>query len=877
MPLQSGTQLGPYEIVSAIGAGGMGEVYKARDTRLDRTVAIKVLPEHVAADPDLKQRFEREAKTISSLNHPHICTLYDIGSQDGIDFLVMEYLDGETLAQRLEQGALPLDQALKVAIEIADALDKAHRQGIVHRDLKPGNIMLTKAGAKLLDFGLAKLRKPGTIGAEGYSAMTESAPLTARGSLLGTLPYMAPEQLEGKEADHRTDIFAFGATVYEMATGQRAFTGDSQASLIGAILKDDPPPMSTLQQMTPPRLDEIVTTCLAKDPDDRWQSAGDLRREVKRIIEGGSQPGVAVPALSPHPVTWRRASPWVAGIAAGALVAGLALRSLAPASEDNPIRMLDVDMPDLSRVSNPVLDPSGESVIFEGNGQLWRRYLGGLQARPMAGTEGARKPFWSPDGAWIGFFIGREVYKVPVNGGVPVRISAMDSDCSGGCAGSWTDDGRVLMSAGSSRILWAPESGGTAESFLEPGADEHFHQVVWLGGESVAVVVDPDLGEYRVDVWDGSALRTVVEAGSRIAYDPAGFLLYDGEGGVWSAPIEPGSGALVGAPSLVIPGARGATAAENGSILVTVPGEYRTTLAWVDRDGVVRQLLASELTSVSDPDLAPDHNRIAVVNADRGGRVGRVWILDPELGPEAPLAPDSAAQAAPVWGADSRTVYYHTFPAGSPDTPEAFIRRQVIGIGVAETVVERGYQPEVSPDGNYLVWQVGDNDTATLHYRRLDSPEDSSALFAAESGIRMRPRLSPDGKFIAFLHSETGPSGVEVYVSRFPGGEDRVRVSRGGPTTRTSIRWDDSGRRLYYVRDMDGTMMEVELSLGDTMAVSRARELFAERDSGLRLVSGFDVNRDGSRFLVVREHVPLGATGRRVVLVENWRGRLDDR
>ena len=264
MPLEAGTRLGPYEIVSAIGAGGMGEVYRARDTRLDRTVAIKVLPEHVASDPDLKQRFEREAKTISSLNHPHICTLHDIGSQDGIDFLVMEYLEGDTLAQRLEKGALPLDQALKIAIEIADALDKAHRQGITHRDLKPGNIMLTKAGAKLLDFGLAKLRKPGTVGAEGFSAATTvSEPLTGEGAILGTLQYMAPEQLEGKEADARTDIFAFGAVVYEMATGQRAFTGDSQAALIGGILKDQPVAISTLQPKSPRALHRLVTTCLA--------------------------------------------------------------------------------------------------------------------------------------------------------------------------------------------------------------------------------------------------------------------------------------------------------------------------------------------------------------------------------------------------------------------------------------------------------------------------------------------------------------------------------------------------------------------------------------------------------------------------------------
>ena len=265
MPLHPGTTLGPYEIQAPLGAGGMGEVYKARDTRLDRTVAIKVLPEHVASDPDLKKRFEREAKTVAALSQPNICPVFDVGNQDGIDFLVMEYLEGETLAQRLEKGALPLDQALQIAIEIADALDKAHRQGIVHRDLKPGNIMLTKTGAKLLDFGLAKLRPSGTVGAEGFSAAaTQSEPLTGKGTLLGTLQYMGPEQLDGREADARTDLFAFGAILYEMVTWKKAFEGEGQASLIHAIMGVDPPAMSTIQSMTPPALDHVVKTCLAR-------------------------------------------------------------------------------------------------------------------------------------------------------------------------------------------------------------------------------------------------------------------------------------------------------------------------------------------------------------------------------------------------------------------------------------------------------------------------------------------------------------------------------------------------------------------------------------------------------------------------------------
>src|SRR3989304_3130079 len=286
MSLESGSKLGPYEIIAPVGAGGMGEVYKAKDTRLDRTVAIKVLPSHLADNARLRERFEREARAVSSLNHPHICTLYDIGSQDGVDFLVLEYLEGEPRGDRVKKGALPLEQALRTGIEIADALDKAHRQGVVHRDLKPGNIMLTKSGAKLLDFGLAKL-----AGAEGGSVEsalpTQQKSLTAEGSILGTLQYMAPEQLEGKEADSRTDLFAFGAVVYEMLTGKRAFEGKSQASLIGAILKDDPQPMSELQPMTPPVLDRVIKKCLAKEPDRRWQSAGDLHDERKWIAGGG--------------------------------------------------------------------------------------------------------------------------------------------------------------------------------------------------------------------------------------------------------------------------------------------------------------------------------------------------------------------------------------------------------------------------------------------------------------------------------------------------------------------------------------------------------------------------------------------------------------
>src|ERR1700682_1737140 len=331
MAILPGRRLGPYEILSAIGAGGMGEVYKARDTRLDRIVAIKVLPTHLADRSELRERFEREARTIASLNHPHICTLYDTGHQDGIDYLVMEYLEGETLAQRLQKGALPLEQVLQYAIEISDALDKAHRKGVTHRDLKPGNIMLTKSGTKLLDFGLAKLKQevaPANVQLSELPTATD--PLTAKGAILGTLQYMAPEQLEGKEVDARTDIFAFGAVVYEMATRKRAFEGKSQASLIAAILEREPPAMSSLQPMTPPALDRVVKTCLAKEPDERCQSAKDLTDELKWIAEGGSQVTLApTAAVKGDRVLWRQGLiVSVTGLLLVAIVTGLAIWNL---------------------------------------------------------------------------------------------------------------------------------------------------------------------------------------------------------------------------------------------------------------------------------------------------------------------------------------------------------------------------------------------------------------------------------------------------------------------------------------------------------------------------------------------------------------------
>ena len=423
MPLSSGTTLGPYEIQAPLGAGGMGEVYRARDTRLNRDVAIKVLPEALAADSQFRERFDREARTISQLDHPHICPLYDVGEHNGTAYLVMQYLEGETLATRLERGALPLNEALTIAIQVASALDKAHRAGITHRDLKPGNVMLTKAGTKLLDFGLAKTDAPAVAGTSLSRLPTTPANLTAQGTILGTFQYMAPEQLEGQEADARTDIFAFGAVLYEMITGRKAFEGKSQASLIGAILERDPPPVSTVQPLSPPALDRIVQTCLTKDPDRRWQSAGDLTRELQWIANAGSQASAPAPVVGPPKRLGSSVRfAWIVAAFALVAVAALAIpavRHVREVAAEPVATRFDVVTPPTSDAFSFALSPDGRQLAFVANGekgsQLWLRPLDQVDGAAARGDRGCRYPFWAPDGRAIGFFADGKLKRIDLD------------------------------------------------------------------------------------------------------------------------------------------------------------------------------------------------------------------------------------------------------------------------------------------------------------------------------------------------------------------------------------------------------------------------------------------------------------------------------
>jgi serine/threonine-protein kinase len=635
--------LGPYEILAPIGAGGMGEVYKAKDTRLDRTVAIKVLPSHLADNPDLKQRFEREARAVSSLNHPHICTLYEFDTQDGTDFLVMEYIEGESLADRLKKGALPLDQALRHAIEIADALDKAHRQGVVHRDLKPGNIMLTKSGAKLLDFGLAKLKssEPGQEGSVLSALPTEEKPLTEKGSILGTFQYMAPEQLEGKESDARTDIFAFGAVLYEMVTRKKAFEGKSQASLISAIMTANPPPISKLQSMSPRVLDHVIQRCLAKDPDRRWQTAADLMLELEWIGEGASPAGVSEP-LTARPSRSRLAWGIVAGLMVGAIVTGITVWNVTRPGERAPLPLpmtrFAVDLPATDQLDTVgiALSEDGRDLVYIGtrNGvtQLYRRSLDQLEAVPIGGTEDAEYPFFSPDGKWVGFFADGKLKKVSLAGGPAVTL------CDAGYrfGASWgRDDVIVFAHRESPGLMQVPASGGAPEYITTPENEQSSHR--WLdilpGGNAVLFTVfTGNLANARIEVQSlETGERRLLLNGAHPRYAPTGHIVFARVDSLWAVPFDADQLKVTGLPNPILDGVQvnsGGLAnfalAGNGS-LVYVPGKTQANnrLVWVDREGNVTPL-TEKRGRYRYPRLSPDGQRLAVqfVQFREGGREG---------------------------------------------------------------------------------------------------------------------------------------------------------------------------------------------------------------------------------------------------------------
>jgi Tol biopolymer transport system component/predicted Ser/Thr protein kinase len=895
MTLRSGTRLGPYEVQSALGAGGMGEVYKAKDTRLDRIVAVKVLPANVASDPDLRQRFEREARAVSSLNHPNICALYDVGHQDGTDFLVMEYLEGETLAARLERGPLAPEQMLPLGIQIADALDKAHRQGLVHRDLKPGNIMLTKSGAKLLDFGLAKGTVLDSAAAGLTLAPTMTSPLTAQGTLVGTFQYMAPEQFEAGKADARTDLFALGATLYEMATGQKAFAGKTQASLIAAILKEQPRPVSELQPLAPKSLERVIRACLAKDPDERWQSAGDLKRELEWISRGESQDASARPGAASRGRRERLA--WVAaGVlpVAAALIVFVSLprtRIAMPVfrssilAEEGTLLNLDGDV-----AGPPALSGDGTLLAYaaiskDGINRIWVRRTDSLTSREIAGSDGAYFPFWSPDGKSIAFFADGKLKRVGLDGGAPFAIA--DATTSRG--GDWGPEGILFCPTFNSALSLVSPGGGVPRPVTKLDRALHsthrWPQFLPDGKHFIYFAATHDnLRAEQNGIWfasvDGGDAKQILKAGGSALVASGHLLTVQGDTLV-AQPFDPVSGTLSEAP---VPSSEtvhrdGATwksvfTVSGNGLLVYEPErkDQGNTLQIYQRSGVMRRTIGVR-TDYLNLRLSPDGKRL-LTEAQETPR-SQQWIQDMERDSRIRVTFNSSDNAYGIWTPDGARVLYSS---NKDEGRYRIFEKAADGSGGEQLFLDSkdtdAWPMDISKDGRFLVFGKGNPNVRTqsdLWILPLGGNQEPHAFLNTEFEEN-DAAFSPDGRYVAYTSNESGRE--EVYVAAFKGrasfagGKNassggKWQVSTGGGAV---PRWRGDGRELFYRKGDNATIVSVPVE------ANAGNLVFGTEHPLFRVyqrwdVWSYDVQKDGQEFVVNGRGSDWA---RPMVMVTNW-------
>jgi serine/threonine protein kinase/Tol biopolymer transport system component len=895
MAILSGKRLGPYEILSAIGAGGMGEVYRARDTRLERIVAVKILPDHLSDRAELRERFEREARTVASLNHPHICTLHDIGHQDGIDYLVLEYLEGETLAERLKKGPLPLDQVLQYAIEISDALDKAHRKGITHRDLKPGNIMLTKSGTKLLDFGLAKLRRDAAPGSPLSQLPTENEGITAQGTIIGTLQYMAPEQVEGREVDARTDLFAFGVVVYEMATGRKAFEGKSSASVMAKILETDPPPMSSLQPMTPPALDRVVKRCLAKEPERRWQTASDLCEELKWIAEASSQitltPTAAAKGISALSKQWL-----IGGV--GVLLVVAAIASVAtwtlkpvPKSPPKPVSRFTITLPPGQQLAVPVsgpavaLSPDGTHLAYVAREgliqQVYLRSMDSLEARPIPGSEEPvagttyPEPFFSPDSQWIGFFAGGKLKKVSVSGGAPVSLGDIGL---GGLGASWGSQGMIAFAPPQDPFLQqVSDVGGTPQQLtrIKKGEIGHGWPEFLPGGKALLFVVVTGVssgwtnGQIAVQTVGTAEHRNLIQGGMYPHYAPSGHLVYVQGGTLMAVPFDPQRLAVTGAAVPIVDGVLQST--EDGvaqysfsatGSLAYVSGAAQSAqlkLVWVNRNGA-EQPLAALAHAYITPRISPDGRRVAVGITEQERQI---WLYDLSRQTLTRFTFQGDDNVTPFWTPDGKRIAYISNQAG----PRNLFWQLSDGSGGLERLATSEFvqiPASWSPDGQLLAFSEV-NPTTGYDIWVLRLSDRKAQLFLQTRFNEAAPQFSPDGHWLAYISDESGRK--EVYVQPYPGPGGKAQISTEGGVEPL---WNRNGRELFYRSGKK--MMAVEIATKPSFSAGTPKVLFEGQYQSLPTIStpNYDVSPDGQRFLMLKPTEQAQAAPTQINVVLNW-------
>jgi eukaryotic-like serine/threonine-protein kinase len=868
MTLTSGTKLGPYEIVAPLGAGGMGEVYRARDTRLGRDVAIKILPQHLMEVADAKQRFEREARAVSSLNHPNICTLHDVGHQDGTDFLVMELLEGETLAKRLEKGPLAGLELLRIAIEIADALEKAHRQGVVHRDLKPGNIMLTKGGAKLMDFGLAKSAVDGAVAAPPLSSLTQSLnpggqsptePLTARGTVLGTFQYMSPEQMEGKETDARSDIFSLGAVLYEMATRRRAFDGKTTASVIAAILEREPPAISSVQPMSPPALDRVVKVCLAKEPDERFQSMHDLKLQLEWIRDAGSQAGVPVPVAMHRKTRERVAWATAALLAIAAIALAVAYMQRARAPEPHVIAL---NMPLTDMASPPLMALSYDGRYFAYLAQKGdQRVLairsmetGAVQDYSEASTADLA---WSPDDRDLFFGMPGKFATLDVNSGVVSGSGVLEQSALGAV---WMPDGTILLGGIFKGILQIDPSHTGMQTLIRGENNEYFAPVMVDAGHFLFSTANFSAGTFRVmlSTMNGKTVRELPIRSDTPVHYANGYVLFTSSGSLMAQALQP-DGSLGKSFNIVNhlasePGRFPAfSVSQDGTIVYESGTAGAEELLLLDRTGKATTLPIGA-GSFNNPRFSPEGKFIAYDLIDNSGNRD-VWIYNFAL-QQATRFSLGGINTDPIWSPDGKEIAYTRVVNGNFE----IVARPANG-GTGERVLVRGEKPmfarDWSPDGRFLVLDQYTAGYAAVSVWKVAIAAGStpSEYIPGEGFSKAVPRISPDGKWIIYESNESGQA--QIYLESFPERSGKWQVSTGGGM---QPRWSGDGRRIYFLSP-DNKLMAGEVAFTSPgPQITRISEMFAVPPSMISGGNPLDVTRDGDHFVLNARRPDSGDT-----------------